>query len=79
MRDGSVSGINENERFCYAQRDEVPAGVIRRRLPELGVQDMNDAGVILMPNGSHVIIAIFATHSPPEAVIANIARQMLKQ
>ena len=50
-----------------------------RSLSPEGVQDMNDAGVILMPNGSHVIIAIFATHSPPEAVIANIARQMLKQ
>lgn len=44
-----------------------------------GVQDMNDAGIILMPDGSHVIIAVFTTHSSSEAVIANIARQMLKQ
>ena len=41
--------------------------------------DMNDAGIILMPDGSHVIIAVFTTHSSSEAVIANIARQMLKQ
>ena len=45
-------------------------------LPE-GLQDMNDAGIILMPDGSHAIIAVFATHSPSEAVIANIARQLL--
>ena len=42
-----------------------------------GLQDMNDAGIILMPNGSHDIIAIFTTHSSSEAVIANIARQLL--
>jgi beta-lactamase class A len=47
-------------------------------LPD-GVQDMNDAGIILMPDGSHAIIAIFTTHSPSEAVIANIARQLLAQ
>ena len=44
-----------------------------------GVQDMNDAGVILMPDGSYAIIAIFTTHSSSEAVIANIARQLLAQ
>ena len=44
-----------------------------------GLQDMNDAGIILMPNGSHVIIAVFTMHSSSEAVIANIARQLLKQ
>ncbi len=44
-----------------------------------GLQDMNDAGIILMPDGSHVIIAVFTTHSPSEAVIANIARQLLEQ
>ena len=44
-----------------------------------GFQDMNDAGIILMPDGSHAIIAVFTTHSPSEAVIANIARQLLKQ
>ena len=43
-----------------------------------GLQDMNDAGIILMPDGSHAIIAVFTTHSPSEAVIANIARQLLK-
>jgi len=42
-----------------------------------GLHDMNDAGIILMPNGSHDIIAIFTTHSSSEAVIANIARQLL--
>jgi len=47
-------------------------------LPE-GVQDMNDAGIILMPNGSHAIIAVFTTRSPSESVIANIARQLLEQ
>ena len=47
-------------------------------LPE-GVQDMNDAGIILMPDGSHVIIAVFTTHSPSETVIADIARQLLEQ
>ena len=44
-----------------------------------GVQDMNDAGIILMPDGSHTIIAVFTTHSPSEAVIENIARQLLEQ
>ena len=44
-----------------------------------GLQDMNDAGIILMPDGNHVIIAVFATRSPSEAVIANIARQLLKK
>jgi hypothetical protein len=40
---------------------------------------MNDAGIILMPDESHAIIAVFATHSPSEAEIANIARQLLEQ
>ena len=44
-----------------------------------GLQDMNDAGIILMPDGSYAIIAVFTTHSPSEAVIANIARQLLAQ
>ena len=44
-----------------------------------GVQDMNDAGIILMPDGSYAIIAVFVTHSPSEAVIANIARQLLNR
>ena len=44
-----------------------------------GLQDMNDAGIILMPDGNHVLIAVFTTHSPSEAVIADIARQLLAQ
>ena len=44
-----------------------------------GLQDMNDAGIILMPDGSHAIIAVFTTHSPSEAVIAKIARQLLEK
>ena len=44
-----------------------------------GVQDMNDAGIILMPDGSHIPIAIFTTNSSSEAVIANIARQLLER
>ena len=47
-------------------------------LPE-GVQDMNDAGIILMPDGSHTIIAVFTTHSPSEAVIADISKQLLER
>ena len=43
-----------------------------------GLQDMNDVGIILMPDGSHAIIAVFTTHSPSETVIANIARQLLE-
>ena len=45
--------------------------------PSEGLQDMNDAGIILMPDGSHVIIAVFTTNSSSEAVIANITRQLL--
>ena len=44
-----------------------------------GEQDMNDAGIIFMPDGSHAIIAIFTMHSPSEEVVANIARQLLAQ
>jgi len=44
-----------------------------------GLQDMNDAGVILMPDGSHAVIAIFTTHSTSEEVIANIASQLLER
>lgn len=42
-----------------------------------GLQDMNDAGIILMLDGSHAIIAVFTTNSSSEAVIANITRQLL--
>ena len=42
-----------------------------------GLQDMNDAGIILKPDESHVIIAVFTTNSSSEAVIANITRQLL--
>ena len=44
-----------------------------------GLQDMNDAGIILMLDGSHAIIAVFITNSSSEAVIANITRQLLAQ
>lgn len=44
-----------------------------------GLQDMNDAGIILMLDGSHAIIAVFTTNSSSEAVIANITRQLLAQ
>ncbi len=47
-------------------------------LPE-GVQDINDAGIILMPDGSRAIVAVFTTKSTSEAEIADIARQLLKQ
>ena len=44
-----------------------------------GAQDMNDAGIIIMPDGSHAIIAVFTKQSPSEAVIADIARQLLNK
>ncbi len=44
-----------------------------------GLQDMNDAGIILMPDGSHAIIAVFTKQSPSEEVIADIARQLLNK
>ena len=44
-----------------------------------GLQDMNDAGVILMPDGSQVIIAVFTTNSSSETVIEHIARQLIEQ
>ena len=47
--------------------------------PSEGLQDMNDAGFILMPDGSHVIIAVFTTNSPSEAVVADIAKQLLEE
>ena len=47
--------------------------------PSEGLQDMNDAGIILMPDGSHVIIAVFTTNSPSEAVVAYIAKQLLEE
>ena len=44
-----------------------------------GLQDMNDAGIILMPDGRHVIITVFTSRSPSETVIADIARQLLER
>jgi beta-lactamase class A/phosphatidylglycerophosphate synthase len=44
-----------------------------------GVQDMNDAGIILMPDGRRIVIAVFTKQSPSETVVANIARQLLEQ
>ena len=47
-------------------------------LPEGVVQDINDAGIILMPDGSRAIAAVFTTKSTSEAEIADIARQLFK-
>ena len=44
-----------------------------------GLQDMNDAGIILMPDGSHVIFAVFTKQSPYESVITNIAKQLFEE
>ena len=44
-----------------------------------GVQDMNDAGIILMLDGSHAFIAVFTTNSSSEAVVAYIAKQLLEE
>ena len=106
IRNDSVSGINEKERFALHSVMKFPqalyvADYLSRKGVDLddtivvdkadlmqdtwspmrkqGVQNMNDAGITLMPDGSHVIIAVFVTHSPSEAVIANIARQLLKK
>ena len=81
VRDGSVSAVNQNERFPAA----IPADarIVHKTgtgFPSAeGVQDMNDAGIILMPDGSHVIIAIFTKQSSSEAVIVNIAKQLLER
>ena len=42
-----------------------------------GTQDMNDAGIIIMPDGSRAIIAIFMTNSTSEAEVANVAQHLL--
>jgi beta-lactamase class A len=44
-----------------------------------GLQDMNDSGIILMPDGSHAIIAVFTTHLTSEAVVADIAQKLLER
>ncbi len=42
-----------------------------------GTQDMNDAGIIIMPDGNQSYIAIFTTNARTEEELANIARQLL--
>lgn len=42
-----------------------------------GTQDMNDAGVIILPDGRCVFIAIFLPNSKSENEIAELAKQML--
>ena len=42
-----------------------------------GTQDMNDAGIIIMPDGNHSFIAIFTSNSKNEEELSNIAKQLL--
>ena len=42
-----------------------------------GTQDMNDAGVVILPDGRCVFIAIFIPNSKSENEIAELAKQML--
>lgn len=44
-----------------------------------GTQDRNDAGILLLPDGSHVVIAVFAPASQAESDVAEIARQYLRR
>ena len=46
-----------------------------RPLPD-GRQDRNDVGIILLPDGSHISIAIFLPNSEGEKEVATIARQL---
>jgi CDP-diacylglycerol--glycerol-3-phosphate 3-phosphatidyltransferase len=72
MRDGSVSGINENKRFAMHSVMKFPQA--------LYVADyLSRKGLALVPDGSHTIIAVFTKQSPSETVIADIARQLLEQ
>ena len=72
---------------CSTGLKRIPAAIPEDRIvhktgtgfPSEGLQDMNDAGIILMPDGSHVIIAVFTTNSPSEAVVAYIAKQLLEE
>jgi hypothetical protein len=38
---------------------------------------MNDAGIIIMPDGNHSFIAIFTSNSKNEEELSNIAKQLL--
>lgn len=38
---------------------------------------MNDAGIIILPDGSCSIIAIFVRNSTSEGMVADVARQLL--
>ena len=42
-----------------------------------GRQDRNDVGIVLLPDGSHLSIAIFLPHSKKEKEVAEIAEQCL--
>ncbi|MBR5029346.1 MAG: serine hydrolase [Bacteroidales bacterium] len=42
-----------------------------------GTQDMNDAGVVILPDGRCVFIAIFIANSKSENEIAELAKQLL--
>ena len=42
-----------------------------------GRQDRNDVGIILLPDGSHLSIAIFLQNSKEEKEVAEIAEQCL--
>ena len=42
-----------------------------------GRQDRNDVGIILLPDGSHLSIAIFLQKSKEEKEVAEIAEQCL--
>jgi len=94
MRDDSISGINVKKRFAMHSVMKFPQALyVADYLCRKGLalddtividmadlmQDMNDAGIILMPDGNHVLIAVFTKQSPSEAVVANIARQLLEQ
>lgn len=42
-----------------------------------GTQDFNDAGIVIMPDGSHTFIAIFTADTKAEDAVAEIARRLL--
>lgn len=47
-----------------------------RPLPD-GRQDKNDVGIILLPDGSHISIAIFLPNSEGEKEVATVARRLM--
>ena len=42
-------------------------------------QDRNDAGVIIMPNGTHQVIAVFAPQSTKESDVATIGKKYINK